>query len=73
MDNLEQDAAFANSEPTAPSVAERDYWYVWREGSRYPKVKHTTFDIALTEAKRLATVAPTKIFKVMHCVAKVQM
>lgn len=69
MDNVEHDAALANSEKP-PTVVERDYWYVWREWSRHPTAKHTSYEHAMAEAKRLTLTDP-RPFKVMHVVAKV--
>lgn len=38
------------------------FWMVWNEGNRAPFVKHTTYESAKNEAKRLAMFNSGKFF-----------
>ena len=42
------------------------FWMVWNERGSAPRKRHTTYDSAVTEAKRLAALQPQGKFYVME-------
>jgi hypothetical protein len=46
-----------------------EFWLVWRVGSDRISKRHTTVELAETEAKRLAGQFPDRTFYVLHACA----
>lgn len=53
--------------PATQPLQVDDFWMVLADGQTYTKFRHTTYDSAITEAKRLAASNPTTKFFVLGC------
>ena len=56
------------SEPAVKEDA--DFFMLWTKTGHLPRYRHATFDLAATEAERLARENPGKKFIVLKAVAK---
>lgn len=52
-------------------AASKKFWVVWKEnGTNPPRKRHTTRELAVAEAERLASIETSGIFYVLEAVAK---
>jgi hypothetical protein len=47
----------------------KPYYYIFRVGGSYPRIKHPTLESAHTEAMRLAAQHPGDSFEILQCLA----
>ena len=50
----------------------KPYYYVYRVGSRCPRIKHTMITDAQIEAERLSIQHPNEAFEILMCLGVVQ-